>query len=59
MRRINVLKIRRKKIKVLPFVRRRTSATTASFSIGLNEQVEYTIRPPILVKRAPRRKIWT
>ena len=28
-----------------------SAATTASFSMGLSEQVEYTIRPPTRSKR--------
>lgn len=43
----------------IPSARRSTSATTASFSTGLNEHVEYTRRPPSLVSWAPRKKIWT
>jgi hypothetical protein len=43
----------------LPLDRRNTSATTASFSKGLSEHVEYTRRPPSLASCAPRSKIFT
>lgn len=42
-----------------PLDRRNTSATTASFSKGLSEHVEYTRRPPSLASCAPRSKIFT
>jgi len=42
-----------------PLDRRNTSATTASFSKGLSEHVEYTRRPPSFASCAPRSKIFT
>mmetsp|Transcript_5588 Transcript_5588/g.19968 ORF Transcript_5588/g.19968 Transcript_5588/m.19968 type:complete len:325 (+) Transcript_5588:856-1830(+) len=45
--------------RMLPPQRSNSCATTASFSIGFNEHVEYTMRPPILSCVAPRSAMLT